>query len=116
MTKEKLQQLFDGDMSYHTWENRYLQRRFHPREYLSQIRSERRREFEKEKAKHVDADDEDVVNLNAILKKEEQHDIELQNRFERFVFDHDGQKPLLALVLWYNLQQTFYPMPVHDQR
>ena len=101
MTKDKLHQLIEGDMRYLSWEQRYLQRRFHPEDYLSQIREERRKKFEKEKAKHIEASDEDAVNLDGILQKEEEHDIELQDRFETFVLEHNGQRPLLALVPWY---------------
>ena len=95
MTKEKLEQLFNGDLNYMSWEQKYLERRFDGDKYLEKIRKERRETFEKEKERHIDSLH--LINLTEMLEEEEKNDIELQNRFKSFVSKHNGNKPVLAL-------------------
>lgn len=93
MTKDTLHELFQGNLNYMSWEKTYIQRRFHPDEYLKQLREHRREMFEKQKQNNPTSD----INFEEILKEEEKHDIELQERFKRFSEIHNGDKPVLVL-------------------
>merc|ERR1712228_607207 len=51
---------------------------------------ERRKLFKQHK-------DKNEIDIDSLLKEAEAHDIELQERFERFCSIHNGKKPVLVL-------------------
>lgn len=107
-------------MNYLSWEKTYLQRRFHANEFLHTL-SELRAELITKKIdkRHSQSRDKPISttispstttsNNNTsiiddkekekqeLLQKEAEHDIFLQQRFQRFVIKHNGKKPLLVL-------------------
>eukprot|EP01084_Bolivina_argentea_P252080 423032_1 len=93
MTKDNLRELFQGDLNYMSWEKTYLQRRFHPDEYLKQLREHRREIFEKQRTNSPNSE----IDYEKLLLEEEQHDIELQKRFKTFSELHNGDKAILIL-------------------
>jgi len=52
MTQEKLEQLFDSEMNYISWENKYIQRKFHSIKYLENVQKNTRKKFENEKTNY----------------------------------------------------------------
>eukprot|EP01084_Bolivina_argentea_P224525 379642_1 len=97
MTKEKLFELFNGDLNYLSWQQTYIQRRFHPEQYLSIRTKERRENFEKESKKHIKNENGNLINLTSMLEEEAKYDIAIQERFKEFTLKHNGNKPLLIL-------------------
>ena len=69
------------------YEERYLQRRFHSEQYLHELQLKQRNQLIR--FGHS--------NIDEILNKQIQLNIEYEQRFQRFVTKHNGDKPLLIL-------------------
>lgn len=81
----QVNELLHDQSFYLSQDERYLERRFHEDEYLTKLKV-RNQQLSNE-----------IAASETYLDDQEGHDIMAQNRFDRFLGTHTGDKPLLIL-------------------
>lgn len=91
------QLLIDNDSIYLEYDNKYIQRRFHGNDYLSQIKQKNKLKVTQDNKNKNNDSLLTPRSLEKVINDKEKHETFIQERFDKFSNIHNGEKPLLIL-------------------